>query len=208
MLGDALAELLAHGFAPLRCNKRFDVVAWQRCARGQAMDVVAHIRPVDEPLAAHVLPRAQPRHAPSLGHGGVGRQHGLVCALLFPSVVEHKHQAFLAIDLHLAGKHSAGDDHTGAVGHHREILHLALALDRLDQPRPLLCAGPYFQFGGGAANDVVVLQVQQAAERRVHFQVFAIRQPGQACRVRQHLIDGVCVVIGCAQRTGKVLCSS
>ena len=62
----AVGELVAQRLAPGQGDVGVGVVAWQRRAQGQAVDGVAHVRPVDDALVRRQLPGAQACQAPGL----------------------------------------------------------------------------------------------------------------------------------------------
>ena len=202
VLFDALAELLAHGLTPGRRYIGFDVVAWQWRVARQAVDVITNVGPIDQPLAAHILPGAQARHAPCLGQGGVLGQQIAVCPLFLGGVMEHENQARFAVDLDRTRRHVPRYFACRAKRNHRQVVYLAIALQRFDQAHSLLRAGPDTQFGRRMANDFVTRELEHAAKRRVDLQVLAIGYAGDACRVGEGMVDGAHLLLGGLQRIG------
>jgi hypothetical protein len=88
----AVDNASAHFVTPARRHAGVDVVLGQGGAPGQAVDVVADVRPEHQALAALVHPVTQLRHAPGLIERGVLGQQFITDAQFLAGVVEDEHQ--------------------------------------------------------------------------------------------------------------------
>ena len=186
----AVGNASAHFVTPARRHAGVDVVLGQLGATGQAMDVVANVRPEHQALAALVHPVAQLRHAPGLIERGVLGQQFITDAQFLAGVVEDEHHAVFITNAHRLGRHLAGDEFAIALCVQRKVQHLAFALQRGHQLAAFLVGGPDAEFGGRTPQDLLARHAQQLAKRWVDLQVHAVGHAGNARRVRQRIVDG------------------
>lgn len=103
-------------------------------------------------------------HAPSRASRPAGllqqavlRQQLLGGALFVAHVVEHKHQAGLAFQVHRAGRYQPWNGSPIFLRQHWQMVHLAIAPQLLKQPGALIGCGPDGKFFGSASNNVFAL---------------------------------------------------
>lgn len=204
-LAQAVAQGCVHGFPPDGCDELLHVVARQRRARVQPVDVEAHVGPIGDALARLFLPHAQPRHPARLAQQAVGGEQFIAHTALLRHVVEHEDQAVLALNARHPSRHEAR--HFGAVAQRRhwQAADLALVAQRLGEAGALLRVAPHAQFHGRTPQNLVARLAQQPLERRVHVQVAPVGQAGDARGVGQRLVDGGVFGFGHAQRVAHLV---